>query len=351
MSSISAMTKKMAKPPSWNVLKTTTQEIGVGDDVFVIHGVDASNVYVGGRFTTAGGVTVTKIAKWDGTNTWTSMGNSINDRTNIGGYKSVIWAIYVLDANNVYVGGDFTSPGKGIAKWNGTNTWTAMGAGINDSVYTIYAVDANNVYIGGNFTNSGGNNAIQYLAKWNGASWSKLGGGVSNIIYAIHGCGNNNIYLGGYNYISKWDGTNFTTMGSGISGGTVGTIYALDTSNVYVGGGFTSAGGVANTSKIAKWDGTNWNAMGTGISGGSVSKIYALDANNVYVGGSFTSAGGVANTSNIAKWDGTNWSSIGKGGNNTTISAIYALNANNVYIGGTFSYFWDTNFKSIAVWK
>ena len=46
MSSISAMTKKMAKPPSWNAMGT-----GTDNNVSAIYALDSNNVYVGGAFT------------------------------------------------------------------------------------------------------------------------------------------------------------------------------------------------------------------------------------------------------------------------------------------------------------
>ncbi len=74
-------------------------------------------------------------------------------------------------------------------------------------------------------------------------------------------------------------------------------VYALavDASgNLYAGGNFTTAGGVA-ANHIAKWNGTSWSALGSGMN----STVYALavDASgNLYAGGDFTTAGGVTAT-------------------------------------------------------
>ena len=78
-------------------------------------------------------------------------------------------------------------------------------------------------------------------------------------------------------------------------------IYAYNLENVFVGGSFTSADGVANTKYIAKWNGTTWSALGTGCNT-TVFAIYAYDLENVFVGGYFTYADGVANTKYIAKY-------------------------------------------------
>src|SRR4051794_21393472 len=60
---------------------------------------------------------------------------------------------------------------------------------------------------------------------------------------------------------------NWVTMGN--MPGVNGTVYASvrdAAGNLYVGGQFTTAGGVITTN-IAKWDGTNWTAVGTGFAG------------------------------------------------------------------------------------
>ena len=76
---------------------------------------------------------------------------------------------------------------------------------------------------------------------------------------------------------------------------------AVSGSDVYVGGGFTSAGGVPFTTYIAKWDGSAWSALDTGMNNwvGAIT----ISGSDVYVGGGFSSAGDVP-ANNIAKWNG-----------------------------------------------
>lgn len=155
----------------------------------------------------------------------------------------------------------------------GTSPWFAY----SDSQPTVNALAfmGTNLYAGGNFTNIGGV-AANFFAKWDGSNWSAGGGGV----FSTHP------YAGGVSALA-----------------TIGT-------NLYVGGFFTNAGGVA-VNNIAKWDGSNWSALGSGING-QVNAL-AVSGTNLYVGGGFTSAGGVA-VNGIAQWNGTNWSALGTGG-------------------------------------
>jgi len=82
---------------------------------------------------------------------------------------------------------------------------------------------------------------------------------------------------------------------------------AVDSSgNVYVGGGFTTAGDVP-AENVAKWDSTAWSALGTGIGGTTkwprVSAVAAGGSGSVYAGGNFTTAGGVELHSQMGRGD------------------------------------------------
>ena len=62
-------------------------------------------------------------------------------------------------------------------------------------------------------------------------------------------------------------------------------------SDLYAGGQFTTAGGIA-ANYIAKWNGSNWTAVGSGTDGAVHS--LAVSGSDVYAGGIFRSAGGSA---------------------------------------------------------
>jgi len=82
---------------------------------------------------------------------------------------------------------------------------------------------------------------------------------------------------------------------------------AVNGTDLYAGGIFTTAGGVP-ANYIAKWNGMSWSALGTGTGG----SVWALAASgmDLYVGGGFGTAGGVT-VNYIAKWNGTSWSALG----------------------------------------
>jgi hypothetical protein len=312
--------------------------------------ISGSDVYVGGYFHSAGGVTgASSIARWNGT-TWSALGSGI-----YGGYIRSI----AVSGSNVYVAGSFTNAGgvanaSGIARWDGTN-WNAMGTGIAGSTVNVVAVHGTDVYIGGNIFDVGGNTSADYLARWDGSNWNALGTGVTGTVHTITSAGSD-LYVGGSfpsagglansRAIARWNGTAWNTVGNGITLGEVRTIAVLG-AQVYVGGTFINAGGVAAADAIAIWNGTNWSALGSGIT--ELQEVYSIATigTQVYVGGSFTNAGGNANADRIAVWSGSAWSAIGSGldGGVTGI----ALSGSRAYMVGGFRGTGDNSVSAIRL--
>lgn len=178
-----------------------------------------------------------------------------------------------------------------IAKWNGS-AWSALGSnGAGDGAITdfVYAavVSGTDLYVGGIFSNAAGIPAADYIARWDGNAWSALGsngtddGALDNVVYAIAPSGN----------------------------------------TLYVGGNFENAAGIATADFIAQWDGNAWSALGSnGFGEGALlNKLGGVDAlevsgSDLYVGGSFPDAAGIAEADYVAKWDGLAWSALGSNG-------------------------------------
>ncbi len=306
---------------------------GLSNYVTAVAVSGADDVYIGGSFTTAGGSAANYIVKWN-RNGWTPLGSGTN---------STVSAIAVSSTGDVYAGGNFTVVGgvaaNRIAKWNGTS-WSALSSGVSLAVYAIAVSSTGDVYIGGQFGAAGGVSALR-IAKWNGSTWSALGSGVNGAVRAIAVSSTGDVYAGGgftvaggvtaYS-IAKWDGTSWSAIG----GSSNTSIYAIAVSNsgdVYVGGYITTVGGVA-VSNIAKWDGTSWSALGTGMDN-SVYAVAVSSTGDVYAGGSFTIAGGMA-ANRIAKWNGSTWSPLGTG-MSSTVTGLAITSNGDLYTGGYFT--------------
>ena len=307
---------------------------------------NSTDLYVVGNFTIAGSVAANRIAKWDGVN-WAALGTGMTTGP-ISNFYVYTLAFY---NNDVYAGGNFTTAGGNsisyLAKWNGTN-WSSVGSDPNGIVWTM-VVHNNELYVAGAFTSIGGISANN-IAKWNGSSWVALGGGLTGGAVRITALKifNGDLYAGGVfttagsvsaNHIAKWDGANWSAVGTGFTlSGTPGVAsLAVYNSELYAGGYITGAGSTTINS-IAKWNGTTWSAVGTGMN----SIVNALEVFNgeLYAGGNFSTADG--NPANkIAKWNGSNWTPLGAGmGMYAPYSAmVYTLHVfnNALYVGGQFS--------------
>ncbi len=323
------------------------------------------NLYIGGSFAIAGDVFATNIAKWDG-NSWSALGSGVAASPNYPYYGGAVNALAV-SGTDLYVGGVFTTAGgiaaTNVAKWDGSS-WSVLGSGMNSNVLAL-AVSGNDLYAGGWFTSAGGTAATN-IAKWNGSSWSALGSGVAGVdqwsgvnALAISGtelfAGGRFIRAGGIaaDNIAKWNGSSWSALGSGVSIPAydhylVG-VHALTISgtDLYAGGWFTVAGGVAATN-IARWNGSSWSSLGLGVNASVLA--LAVSSGQLCVGGTFASAGG-APANGIAKWNGSSWSAWGSGlrGSGEWVAGL-AVSGTNLYAGGNLAGVGGIGASGIAKW-
>jgi hypothetical protein len=123
-------------------------------------------LYVGGRFSTAGGVTVSHIARWDG-QTWSALGTGVG-----GGEFPGVIALAVFDDGSgpaLYAGGRFTMaggvPASNLARWDGRE-WAAVGD-FDGQINALEVFDDGSgpaLFAGGQFTSIGGVEA-NYIAR------------------------------------------------------------------------------------------------------------------------------------------------------------------------------------------
>src|SRR5262245_43536932 len=101
-------------------------------------------VVVGGNFTAAGLVRVGYLASWDPVSlAWSSRGAGTND---------VVSALTTLPDGDLVAGGWFTSAGGvsciRVARWNGSS-WSALGAGLDGTVHALTTLPNGDLVVGG----------------------------------------------------------------------------------------------------------------------------------------------------------------------------------------------------------
>ncbi len=250
-------------------------------------------------------------------------------------------------------------------EWHALGSNGAGGGALTESVKAI-AVIGNNVFVAGSFVNAAGIATADYIARWNGNSWSALGtngggnGALNSQVNAMAVIGND-LYVGGTfvdaagiataDYIAKWNGSTWSSVGSNGSGnGALNfSVNALDVSgsNLYVGGQFTNAGNVATADYFARWNGSAWSGVGSLAGNGPVANTVwdmEVEGSSLYVVGAFSNVGGVDTADVVARWNGSTWSGVGSDGSGhgilgspfSNVGYAIAVDGSNVYVGGNF---------------
>jgi hypothetical protein len=243
---------------SWNGISWSALGAGISGACYVMT-VYNGDLYVGGSFLLSGSY---NMAMWNGS-TWLPVESGIYTNGKTKTYSAAI-ALTVYQGN-LYVGGRFDSAGRvaanNIAKWNDTN-WSAVGSGFQDSLINAFTLFNGELYAAGyvgSFTKS-----IGVIDKWNGTSWSPVGTGLAGKLSNIFALTvfDSSVCVGGIfdsiggisaNSIAYWNGSNWGTFGTGIND----VIYALGVYNsqLYVSGHFNNAGNVV-ANNVAVWSGT-----------------------------------------------------------------------------------------------
>ncbi|MCC6675861.1 MAG: hypothetical protein IT436_01840 [Phycisphaerales bacterium] len=358
--------------PHWD------QRIGQpGTDAWAqsVRGLDGGlgpTLYIGGGFTFAGGTAVNRITRWDGSDFGTF-------GTGIGLANGSVWAFEVYDDGSspgpcVFAGGDFLVAGgvtvNRIGRWNGS-AWSDLAGGLNGEVrggmkvFDLGDGSGPGLYMGGDFLTAGGV-TVHNIARWDSTGWSGLAGGMGGATPSVRAMavyddgtgGGPALFVGGgfstaggvtVNRVAKWDGASWSALGAGpdIGANAFVRILAVHTDStgslLIVGGDFTTINGQP-INRIAKWDGQTWSPLGAGMDA-QVRGIVSYDDGSgagpqIYASGSFTHADGKL-VNFIARWDGTEWQPLGQGLNNAAFDMTVHDDGSGegpaIYVGGPFT--------------
>jgi hypothetical protein len=334
------------KNTTWGTLGSKTPLVGtgyydgLGEGLGLIRAIAVGKdgkAYVGGTFSSIGGVAVNNIAVWDN-GAWTTVGNGMD-------YK--VLALTVGPNGNLYAGGSFDNVSgistRAVAQWNGS-AWSAMQNGLF-AIVNAFAWDRfGNLYAGGSIINSVGSPSdTLFYTRWSGFAWDTINTAIVSrfpVLNCLAVDRQRNVYAGGYFTkpgidtmvnVAEWTNGAWNSLGVGI-GNTVHAIAIGGNGDVFVGSGKDGNGRMPFSAGMGHWTGSAWD--GTAMRCDST--VYALvfdNAGNLYAGGDFTSIGGVA-ANHLAKWNGSTWSALGDG----TDSAVTVLGISDsiLYVAGRF---------------
>jgi len=181
------------------------------------------------------------------------------------------------------------------------------------------------------------------LAAWDGDTWAAVGDTRLEGIVSASIVNGSQLIIGGkfhdperQNNLASFDGTRWSSFcniddstACGVTGGEVAAL-AVDGSDLYVGGSFTSAGGV-DAHRIARYDGYRWYMLGN--FNGKVNALSVANG-NLFAGGEFTLHNGVPRNY-VARFRSGKWYDLGEGVGGA-ISTLAAM-SNCVFVGGSFN--------------
>ncbi|HPH98502.1 MAG TPA: hypothetical protein PKW33_20800 [Anaerolineaceae bacterium] len=344
---------------TWEAMGTFTMTV-VSPNVQAIAIADNGDVYVGGSFDAVNGISAKNVAYYNNTTGWHGLGSGITCTP-----TPCISEVYALatSGSDVYVGGTFNRAGglsvKNLARWNGSWQGVAGGVGGINSEVNALAVSGSNLYVGGYFTEAynSGTTAVSNIAMWNGATWNTLSGGVNSDVYALM-ARNDGVYVGGrfstaggtnMRNVARWSGISWNKLKSStdINDGVDSNVYALGNDNNYrvlVGGFFKQAGDYRANHIAAFVADQEWTGLGSSVNG-TVYSVFS-HGDDIYVGGAFKSANGMLQFK-LSRWnpDERRWTAAANGADFTgcvellckpKITAIY-VDENYLYVGGNFT--------------
>jgi hypothetical protein len=364
-------------------------------------------LFAAGEFDAAGATAAAHVARWR-LGVWTNLASGTDGR---------VGALLSFDEDGVgpqparlFAGGEFTRAGTAnanrIARWNGV-AWTALGLGLDDTVTALASYDDDGagprpraLYAAGAFTTAGGL-PVNGVARWTGVAWEPLAGGVDGPVTALTtfdpdgiGPAPEELIVGGFferasgvlvHGIARWNGSVWAPLAAGVSGSesrpSVQSLATFDPDGIgplpprlFVGGSFTSAGGVPATG-VASWDGLGFAPLSTGVTAqGSFPALRSFatfddgSGPRLYATGLLRSVGGATATGDafdatpllsVARWDGVAWTGLGlpnAGNTNGVGRALAVVDDDNdgfdsLFVGGFFGRTGPSGTAGVARWN
>lgn len=339
---------------SWNSLGSGIDVTG-RNVAWTVTELPNADLIVAGSFQDASGVPVENVARWDGSAWHALAGGGIP-----GAYVShrpPVAAVATLANGDLVAGGTFSTAGGvavgNIARWDGAS-WSAMPAGFVGSVVKLLVRTNGDLIVGGHNSGpgfwrlagsvwgslgldggtaqalhetSGGEligvhssfGGLPGVARWTGTAWQSIASAsIKHYVRALHdlpGGATGDLVIGGS--FGVLDGASARSFGKRVGGiwqttsvanyGEIRCMAAGSDGSIYCGGTFISIEGTFAL-RIAEWNGTSWQAVNVGVNG-DVDSMAVMPNGDLIVSGLFTIAG-TTPVSRFARWDGASWHAV-----------------------------------------
>jgi len=319
----------------------------------------SGDLIVGGRFTQAGGVNRSRIARYSfTTNTWSSVGPAVSGSAP--GINGTVYSLTVEPSTGyIMASGQFGTaggaPATNFARYNpDANSFLLPATGLSGTVNAVALLPNGDYIVGGTITSAGGV-AVSRIARYNPVTntWSALGSGTNGTVMALGVLPGGDLIVGGQfslaggspaNNIARYSFAtgSWSTFGNGITGAGAATYVAalaVDAAGtVYIGGNFNAAGTVNSfcMTRLNPATGT-WSTMALGPDNAVLTLAFAPNG-DLYAGGLFSTVYGGTPANRIARYQPSNgvWFPIGAGFN-ATVRSLAMLANGDLIAGGDFT--------------
>lgn len=286
---------------------------------------DGPALYLGGTFTSAGGVAARRVARYDGVG-FSALGGGVDGR---------VVALEVYDDGSgpgLVAAGQFGEAGgvaaDRVARWDGS-AWSPLGPGAggpgDGDVFDLVVFDNGTgpaLYASGSFPERFGDDWI--AARFDGSDWSFAGSQVDDArptgrALAVHDDGTGaSLFVGGnFNFgqnLARLEDGRWVDVAGRISRSVLDMVAADGPAGgLFIGGTF-SGSPAPGVNHVVRWDGSAMRAMGQGLND-PVRQLLVGDLGDgprVIALGEFSAEvldGGVA-APGVALWDGERWAPL-----------------------------------------
>lgn len=312
-----------------------------------------------------------QVGNYDNTFTWTVASTSGTATINSTGLVTVANPVGVSvvtvttnkadtpEGSATYTGKDLSRNKTTAAIWAGLPPDAAADV-FNGPIFAMAIhPGTGELYVGGSFTDAAGIADADYIARFDGISWRALSGPTGGLqatfssrVASLQFDAAGNLFAGGQfinaggiaaaDYLAKWDGTTWSSVSDTPLNGRVNSIAISAENYLYVGGAFTGAGGVSGANYIAVLMGRNWNKCGTSTLNNVVTAVRLSNNGNLYIGGNFTDVAGVSTADFVVVLRSADWEVIGSGLPDPSITSVFLAlddtsDTDKLFVGG---YFW-----------